>query len=312
MLAPGLIALDWGTSSLRAYLLGSDGATVLESRTESWGIMHVPANDFAAAFGEVTGSWRARWPGLKAIASGMIGSAQGWVHVPYCSCPAGIAELAAALVPVRDGALHIVPGIARFGDAPNMMRGEETQIVGALELHPDLAARSLLVLPGTHSKWVRVEDGRVCDFDTYMTGELFALLREHSILGRPAKDAGRAPDPAEAEEAFSRGVLAARDSPWGLAPALFSARALVLAGRVPPQASMEYLSGLLIGEELRCGLSGANRADRPALIGEPALCGRYHAALRLWGVEGALVIEGAAPGGLWHIAQRAGLVAGLP
>jgi 2-dehydro-3-deoxygalactonokinase len=308
MLAPGLIALDWGTSSLRAYLLASDG-TVLESRAENWGIMHVPDNDFASAFEQVTRPWRARWPELKAIASGMIGSAQGWVQVPYCACPAGIEELAAALVSVRDGALHIVPGIARFGDAPNMMRGEESQIAGALTLHPELAARSLLVLPGTHSKWVRVEEGRVCDFDTFMTGELFALLREYSILGRPARDAANAPEPEEMEEAFTRGVLVARDAGRGVAKELFSVRALVLAGRLSPAASLEYLSGLLIGDEVRCALSGMNRAGPMALIGEAALCGRYRSALRLLDVENTEVIEGAAPSGLWHIARRAGLVA---
>jgi len=312
---PGLIALDWGTSSLRAYLMGADlgadmgagGAAVLDSRAEPWGVLRVPGGDFAAAFEQVTGPWRARRPGLKTIAAGMIGSAQGWVQVPYCSCPAGIDELAAALAPVRDGAMHIVPGIAQFGLSPDVMRGEETQIVGALEQHPDLAARSRLVLPGTHSKWVQVVGGKVHDFATYLTGELFAVLRDHSILGRPAEDAGREPDPAAAEAAFVRGVVAARSAAQGVAPLLFSARALVLAGRLTPEASLEYLSGLLIGEELRCGLTGDVRPL--ALVGDAVLCRRYAAALRLFGVEGTLVIDSAAPAGLWRIARRAGLVA---
>lgn len=307
---PSLVALDWGTSSLRAYLMGADGAAVLDSRAEAWGVMQVPGGDFAVAFEQVTGAWRARWPGLKAIAAGMIGSAQGWVQVPYCLCPAGDDELAAALAPVCGGALHIVPGIAQFGDRPDVMRGEETQIAGALEQHPGLAAKSLLVLPGTHSKWVRVVDGKVRDFATYMTGELFAVLRDHSLLGRPAKDAGRAPDPAAAEAAFVRGLVTARDSAPGVAPLLFSARAMVMAGRMTADASLAYLSGLLIGEELRCGLMGGARPL--ALIGEAPLCRRYAAALRLFGVEDTPVIDGAAPAGLWRIARRAGLIGPAP
>jgi 2-dehydro-3-deoxygalactonokinase len=313
---PALIALDWGTTSLRAYLLAADGA-VLEERAEPWGILRVPDGDFAAALGHVTREWRARWPALPAIASGMIGSAQGWVQAPYCRCPAGVDDLAAALVSAGGGVLRVVPGVTRAegSDPPDVMRGEETQIVGALALHPALAERSLVILPGTHAKWVAVAGGRVRDFATYMTGELFAVLRDHSLLGRPARDAGAAPDPAEAEDAFARGVLAARDSAHGVAPLLFSARALVLAGRLAPAASLEYLSGLLVGDELRCGLasplatpSGAG-APLPTLVGDPALCRRYAAALAVLGVPPPLVVEAAAPRGLWRIAERAGLVA---
>jgi 2-dehydro-3-deoxygalactonokinase len=303
---PALIALDWGTTSLRAYLLAADGTTVLDRRAEPWGIMRLPEGGFAAAFDRVTGGWRARAPEVGAVAAGMVGSAQGWVEVPYCPAPAGAAELAAALAPAHGGVLHVVPGVARLGDAPDVMRGEETQVVGALALRPDLAERSLLVLPGTHSKWVRVADGAVRDFTTYVTGELFAVLREHSILGRAAAEAGRAPD-AAAAAAFAAGVRAARGSAGGVAPLLFSARALVLAGRLAPEASADYLSGLLIGDELRCALA-AGEAPR-ALVGDAALCRRYAAALRLFDVDAPPVIDGAAPAGLWHIARRAGLVA---
>ncbi len=304
---PALVGLDWGTSALRAYLLGADGV-VLERRAEPWGVMQLPGGDFAAAFDAVTGAWRARHPGVPVVAAGMVGSAQGWVHVPYRPCPAGVDELAAALAPAHGGALHVVPGVAQLGDRPDVMRGEETQIAGALARHPALAAGALLVLPGTHSKWAHVAGGRVRAFATYLTGELFAALRDHSILGRPAREAGAAPAPDDADAAFARGVLAARDSAAGVAPLLFSARALVLAERLAADASVDYLSGLLVGDEVRGGLAG--RAAEPlALVGEPALCRRYAAALRLFGVADVPVVDDAAPGGLWRIAERAGLVA---
>jgi 2-dehydro-3-deoxygalactonokinase len=170
-----------------------------------------------------------------------------------------------------------------------------------------MAERSLLVLPGTHSKWAHVVDGRVQRFTTFMTGELFDVLRTHSILGRPAREARRSPNDADAAAAFARGVLAARDADGGLARSLFSVRALVLAGQVDAACSLDYLSGLLIGDEVRNGLA---EGDRPrALIGDPALCARYVAALELFGVEVAPIVADAAPDGLWTIAQHALLIA---
>ncbi|CAN5898846.1 2-dehydro-3-deoxygalactonokinase [soil metagenome] len=299
--APSLIALDWGTSSLRASLVGDDGR-VLDTRIEPWGIMQLPHGDFASAYDAIT----AEWVGydVRTIAAGMIGSANGWLTAPYCPAPAGADDLAAALTVVPGVSLSIVPGVATYGDRPDVMRGEETQVVGALALHPHLAAHSVVVLPGTHSKWVQVIDGRIRDFTTYMTGELFAVLRDHSILGRLAVAAPD--DNAERTEVFARGVLAAQDAPGGLAPLLFSARALVLANRLAANACMEYLSGLLIGDELRCGLL---RDGRPAaLVGDGALCERYASALQLLGISDVQVMVGAADAGLWSIACRAGLV----
>ena len=293
--SPALIALDWGTSSLRAYLLGPDGA-VLDSRSAPQGIMQVPGGDFAAVFEAVTGEWRHRWPELKSIAAGMIGSAQGWVEAPYLPCPAGPEELAGGLV--------VVPGVAQYGEAPNVMRGEETQIAGALALNPALREGSLLVMPGTHSKWVSIEQGRIARFDTYMTGELFAVLRGHSILGRFARDVPKAAEDAAADAAFLRGVQAVREVAH-VAPLLFSARALVLTGGLRPELSLDYLSGLLIGEELLCGLRG--RREGVVLIG----CRRSREALALLGVSEVREIENAATAGLWRIAIQAGLAAGI-
>jgi 2-dehydro-3-deoxygalactonokinase len=280
----------------------------MDTRAEPWGIMHTPGGDFAAAFTMLTGPWRDRFPGLKAIASGMIGSAQGWREAPYCEAPAGAAELAAALVTVEtgNGLLYLVPGVRRGGKTPNVMRGEETQILGALSLAPDLEKDSMVILPGTHSKWVSVHESRIMDFTTYMTGELFAVLRDHSILGRPAKAAQREAGASEIDwSAFERGASTVRDSADGLSALLFSTRTLVLAGLMEPAHSLDYLSGLLIGEEFRVARP---ETQRPlTVIGDPALCTRYQRAAALFGLSAPRLIENPCATGLWRIATMAGL-----
>ena len=304
--SPLLIALDWGTSSLRAFLMGA-GGSVLAQKAAPHGIMNLPQGGFAAAFASVAGEWLAIGPGLKVLASGMVGSAQGWRIAPYCQGPTGLAALAAGLVRVPTGLgpeLHIVPGISMDQPRPEVMRGEETQIFGALSLHPALGAQARFVMPGTHCKWVSVRQSGIAGFQTFMTGELFAALKGHTILGRPARDAGE--DPTGDDVAFIRGLSVARDSTQGIAPLLFSARTLVLAGQLPAADSPDYLSGLLIGDELRSALRPD--AGALALIGEAALCARYRQALTLFGAPDARVITGATEAGLWQIAQHAGLV----
>ena len=297
--APRLLALDWGTTSLRAYLIGDDGV-VLERRAEPLGILRVPDRDFRAAFDAVTAEWRARYPALPAIASGMIGSAQGWIEAPYANLPADVASVARSLASVPDVGLRIVPGLAQRAGAPDVMRGEETQLFGAMSELPSLADGGVAVLPGTHAKWARVAGGRIVGFTTYMTGELFAVLARHSILGRLAPPADEDVAPGAA---FSRGVRHARDAGGGLAGILFSARSSVLAGDLRAEDSLEYLSGLLIGDEVRAGLASG---DRPRmLIGEAALCARYVAAFSEFGVGELTVVGDAAPAGLWEIARRA-------
>jgi len=302
-----MIALDWGTTTLRAFLLGSRGELLAE-RAEPWGVMRLPEGGFAAAYAAIVDGW----PTLPAIACGMVGSAQGWVAAPYVPCPATADALAAGLVAVPRYPVHVVPGVVRRGDRADdradVMRGEETQIVGAMALRPGLAAGARLVLPGTHSKWVRVRDGAIVDLTTHLTGELYAVLRDHSILGRLAPGAPPV-DEAGREAAFARGVRAAHRAAGGVGSLLFSARAGVLVGGLPAGASLEYLSGLLIGDELRSGLAADDPADRAplALVGDPALCARYRAALAVLGADDASVVDGAAAAGLWAIAERAGL-----
>ncbi|MEO7853995.1 MAG: 2-dehydro-3-deoxygalactonokinase, partial [Rubrivivax sp.] len=256
MAAARLVALDWGTSSVRAFLFG-DGGTMLAQRQRPWGIQHLPEGGFAAALNGIAGDWLKPAPAVPLLACGMVGSAQGWHQAPYVPCPADPAALAAAIVACDigdDRLLHIVPGVS--DPRPDVMRGEETQLLGALRMAPQLAARATLLMPGSHSKWVEVRDGRIDTFTTYLSGELFAVLRDHSILGRPQQQAasrepaasGAGDDSPEAWRAFDLGVSAVRRQ--GSATALlFSTRALVLSGDMKAEHSLQYLSGLLIGDE---------------------------------------------------------------
>ncbi|MDQ6646451.1 MAG: 2-dehydro-3-deoxygalactonokinase [Pseudomonadota bacterium] len=297
----GLIGLDWGTSSLRAYWLEEGG--IRQSRSRPWGIRQLPAGGFEAALAEIC----ADWPLLPRLACGMVGSRNGWLEVPYLDLPAAPARLGASLQSVRaaDGReLHIVPGL-RNPQGPDVMRGEETQLVGAIVMHPSLGAASTVILPGTHSKWVSIREGAVVDFCTMMTGELFSVLRQHSILGAGI---GEASDDAAA---FARGVVTARDSgAAGALSRLFSARALMLDGELTPSAVPDYLSGLLLGEELRsCLATGRFARDQAIhLIGDNALCARYRAAAAHFDLELTEPLTDAAAYGLWHVASHAGLV----
>jgi 2-dehydro-3-deoxygalactonokinase len=300
----GLIGLDWGTSSLRAYWLDGTGA-IRETRARPWGIRHLPNGGFDAALTDIT----AGWPRLPRLACGMVGSRQGWLEVPYMDLPADTAQLGSTVRSLRakDGSdVHIVPGLHN-PQGPDVMRGEETQLLGALALRPALATHSTWILPGTHSKWVRVHGGAVIDFCTLMTGELFALLRQHSTLCVGSGDS------TVDNDAFARGVAAARDSGSGGAfSRLFSARALMLDGALASDSVPEYLSGLLIGEELRSGLaSNRFRHDAPLqLIGDTTLCARYRLAASHFDIDLAEPLENAAAHGLWQIASHIGLVGG--
>jgi len=179
-----LIAIDWGTSSLRGARLSASGQ-VLELREFPRGILTVPPGQFEAVFNKLFGDWM-QTPGALCLISGMAGSRQGWQEAPYCPCPAGFAELGQHLLWLQPGRIALVPGLSCVGtdplNTPDVMRGEEVQIFGALQMTGRDSAT--LVLPGTHSKWVQVQGGRVTQFQTFMTGEVFALMSQHSILGK--------------------------------------------------------------------------------------------------------------------------------
>jgi 2-dehydro-3-deoxygalactonokinase len=287
-----IVAVDWGTSSLRGAWLDGHGE-VRDERSFPRGILSVETDGFAGVFEDAFGDWT-RDTGL-ALVSGMAGSRQGWVEAPYCSCPCGLAEMAASLAWAEPDRVAIVPGVAcdREG-TPDVMRGEETQVLGALDL---LGLQdALLVLPGTHSKWVRAAAGRIEGFGTFMTGEVYGLLRRQSILARGMPDH----EPALDEEAFARGLWQARHSASFLQSA-FSARTLGLFGRLEPEALPSYLSGLAIGDELRA--QGTTLAPEVVVVGDPQLVRRYAIALAAWGVRSVRSVGSeAAWRGLWKIA----------
>jgi 2-dehydro-3-deoxygalactonokinase len=293
-----VIAVDWGTSSFRAYLLDAEGR-ISERHESAAGILRVRGGDFAAALEAEIGPWLAARNGALVVMSGMIGSRQGWREVPYVACPAEPAEIAAGLERIDWGAgeaeAWIVPGLldeSRPGQ-PDVMRGEETQVLGALAALP--AAGGLVCLPGTHSKWVRVENGALQGFATYMTGEVFDLLQGHSILSRLMTKGAVAVD-----RWFLEGVGLGQQG--GLLNRLFSARSRALTGDLPEAEVRSYLSGLLIGDELASAVP-----DEPTeihLLGAPALVALYEAALEKLGHRVVRLDGDAVAGGLFTLARH--------
>jgi 2-dehydro-3-deoxygalactonokinase len=280
-----MIAIDWGTSSLRCYRLDARGK-ILESRSSTDGILNVPAGRFPHVLEQTI----AGWDETPIVMSGMVGSRQGWVEAPYAPCPAGFAEIAAALKPVSWGKRKawIVPGVSCRDAAgvPDVMRGEETQILGC-------GVDGTICLPGTHSKWVEVRGGRIERFSTAMTGEAYAVLKQHSILGRMMEDG--TPD----TEAFAQGVRRSGDE-GGLLHHLFGVRTRGLMGELTPAASASYLSGILIGHELRSRATG-----EVLLLGAPALTALYAEAAALLGVGTRTLDQDAAVRCLFRLASRA-------
>jgi len=288
-----MIAIDWGTSSLRAYRLGADGS-VVERRSAPLGIMQVEASRFADALETQIGDWLSAGD-APVVMSGMVGSRQGWVEVPYASCPAGAAEIASGLREVRWGRRRawIAPGLSSRDAAgvPDVMRGEETQILGVLDGLPVAAS---ICLPGTHSKWVEVRDGTIVRFSTHMTGEVFAVLKAHSILGRMMREA-----PTD-QQWFAAGVRRAQDS-GGLLHHLFGVRARGLFGEVPEEASASYLSGIIIGHELVAARSAATAVF---LLGAKPLVELYQHALRQFGRDATILDPDAVVRGLFQLGSR--------
>ncbi|NJC43077.1 UNVERIFIED_ORG: 2-dehydro-3-deoxygalactonokinase [Xanthomonas campestris] len=291
-----MIAIDWGTSSLRGYLLAADG-TVLEQRRGSDGILACQGR-----FAEVLSTLVDGWDG-PLLLSGMIGSRNGWVEQAYLPCPADTAALAQAMRSYTDllpgRTLWFVPGVSTGEQhgVPDVMRGEETQLVGLIAALGD--GEHVACLPGTHSKWAQIAHGQLTGFATVMTGELYAVLRQHSILGKLMQD-----DPADLDtDAFAQGVDRSA-APGGLSHHLFGARTLGLFDRLAATALPSYLSGLLIGHELR-----EQRGSQATvhLVGSPGLAQRYALALAQLGVRTQLHREDLAATGLFALARQRGL-----
>jgi 2-dehydro-3-deoxygalactonokinase len=289
-----MIAIDWGTSSFRAYRLDAAGG-VVEKRSAPLGIMQVQGARFAEALDAQVGDWLTAGEG-PVLMSGMIGSRQGWKEAAYVDCPAGAEQIAARLQHVAWGAgrsAWIAPGVCcrDAGGVPDVMRGEETQILGVLD---QLPATAWICLPGTHSKWVEVRDGRIHRFTTHMTGEVFATLRAHTILGRMMQEA-----PPDAR-AFAQGLERARE-PGGLLHHLFGVRARGLFAELADAASASYLSGLLIGHELQAVAADVAIVH---LLGAQALEAAYRQALEHSGRRAVTLDADAAVRGLARLARH--------
>lgn len=257
------IAVDWGTTNRRAWRI-APGGEVADSCQDDAGILTVPADGFTAEAARL----RERLGDLPMLLGGMIGSNRGWREVPYVPCPASAKDIARAIAWI-DPRTGIVPGVCQnLAEAPEVMRGEEVQIIGALAINA-MPGEALVCLPGTHAKWARVSDGRIAGFSTWMTGEIFALLGRHSILA-PQMEGTAQPGPAFAAgvEASANGDPIAR---------LFAVRAAAALHR-PLADGASYVSGLLIGAEVRAGLALAPE-QAPCIIGRPDLGVLYAAAI---------------------------------
>jgi 2-dehydro-3-deoxygalactonokinase len=299
--AAALIGVDWGTSNFRAFLLDASGK-ILDRRSGPHGIMTVADQKFGQVLTARVGEWLSEGR-LPILMSGMIGSRQGWVEATYVATPAGIGDLAAALAVVPfEADVRIVAGLTTLKNrVHDVIRGEETQVFGALAQLGIDSGRFLL--PGTHSKWVTVESGRVTSFATYMTGEVFAAARDHTILGRLMQDG------TPSGSAFLHGVSdgARPGSPGALLNRLFAVRTSGLFGEIAGPDLSDYLSGLLIGAEL---------ADQPTdnalplhIIASDALAERYRMAAASLGIATEIVPSDCIADGYIAIARMAGLIA---
>ncbi|GGB39277.1 2-dehydro-3-deoxygalactonokinase [Sphingomonas metalli] len=266
--AGAYIAIDWGTTNRRAYLVAADGSAI-DTMRDDRGVLAVAAGDYPAELAAI----RARYGDLPVIAAGMVGSTRGWREAPYVPAPADAASLAAALLVIPEERCAIVPGLSLLaGPRADVMRGEEVQVLGAVAagLAP---ADALFCQPGTHNKWVRTEGGRITGFATAMTGELFALVRDHGIL------AGMLDGPVADGEAFRAGVrrgAGAADLPV----ALFEVRAAVLLGRLAARDAAAHASGLLIGADVGAQALGGETVQ---LLADGTLAALYTAAIETLG-----------------------------
>jgi 2-dehydro-3-deoxygalactonokinase len=288
MASPAFIAGDWGTSHLRLALCDRDGRMLAEAAGPGAAAVK---GAFAESFIALTTGWRQQYGETPAILAGMVGSRLGWLEAPYVACPAAGKQIVAALQRVVEHDVVIVPGLScrnRCG-APDVLRGEETQIFGALQAAPRLQrGRHLLCLPGTHTKWVVVEDGVVREFMSAPTGEIYSLLRLHSVLVNTA----------EICETVSAAFIEAahhciRQANVDSLHLLFECRSRQLLGDLPPSQASAYLSGLLIGRDVAGAMSLFGHfvlPDSPViLVGAAPLTALYAAVLRMCKMNSAVI-----------------------
>jgi 2-dehydro-3-deoxygalactonokinase len=305
--APALIAADWGTTNFRMFLFGADGE-IIARHAANIGLKNLGVLSFEQALTSVMKGDFAR-PDLPILLSGMVGSRQGWVDAPYAACPSGIKDIAAhtVIAPSDKLKIRIVPGLSAQSPETgifNVMRGEETQVFGliAQKARQSEIADGVFILPGTHSKWAMVEGGEVKTFNTYMTGEMFSVLKSHSILGALMSD------DIEDEAVFLLGVDRGIEDK-SLLSLLFSVRTEGLFGHIKPPSLSSYLSGLLIGSEVRAEI-GRHGIRAVGIVGDSTLSRLYKRALTHTGFTDVTRYDGdaASASGLWAIAQQGNLV----
>ena len=282
--------VDWGTSNVRAWLTDGTGSILAENKSDM-GITRVPDNDFASVYEDIKKGLSPEISGFDppTLMSGMIGSRQGWVEAPYLECPVTLDNLAGQLIQVPGlSHINIVPGVHYQSPegSHDVMRGEEVQISGALELAESARNQGLLVcLPGTHSKWAVVEDNKLVGFSTAMTGEAFAALSDHTILAALFEDPE---DDTIMASGFAKGIDRSGE-PGGLLNHLFGVRANGLLGAVPNAKLRSYLSGILIGHEVRSALAQETNGTSIVIVGDDALAGLYQTALQSCGKQADII-----------------------
>ena len=294
------IAVDWGTSRLKAWHVAEDGHVLAETATSA-GAGRLRDDAFEAALVEAVKEWLDENP-IDALIAGMAGRRGGWREAPYLELPGDLDELAAncAAVPCTDTrlAVAIVPGLCQRRPRPDVMRGEEIQLQGLLAREPDFAG--WVCLPGTHSKWAEVGQGGIVGFRTFMTGEVFALMATHSILANDvAADDAEGLDPA----AFEAGLRHGAEAPGNLTASMFEVRAAGLLNAANPGGARARLSGLLIGAEL--GAAGITNGDPVVVIGAKGLAARYVDGITMLGGRARrLDVEAATLAGLEAIRSK--------
>lgn len=314
-MCPAMVAVDWGTTACRFVLVDAEGSAL--ARRNGPGILPLNASAhggstsreeiFGQSLREQIGDWLEAHPGIPLVMSGMVGADRGWRDAGYREVPVGLTPGREALVPVSvpGHPAYLVPGVKQRGRIPDVMRGEETQVLGALleGAGGGVAGEALVIIPGTHSKWVQVSDGRIQHFRTYMTGDLFAALRGHTIHaaastaahgtagtsdGDPGSSTAASARTAGASDAFLRGLeLAVRDGKPSLSRHLFRARSEMVLGDLAPEHVHDVLSGLLIGDEVADALSllSPDETTPVLLIASEVLGDHYRVALERAGLR---------------------------
>jgi len=304
---PTVAAVDWGTSHLRLWLLDAAGRVLAERRSAE-GLLSVPPQGFGAILENHLTALQTS-PGLPVVICGMAGSRQGWVEAPYASAPVALDAVLAGAVGVAGSArkIRIVPGVAqREADAPDVMRGEETQLAGIAGL---ASGDHLVCMPGTHSKWVEMRDGTIASFRTWLTGELFSLLSRQSILRHTVADAGETVPPEAAP--FRKACLEALRQGGDISAPLFRIRAAGLLAGLAPQDAAAMLSGLLIGAEIASATRCFAAVDKKpvTLVASAALTPLYRTALELADHEVRVEdADAAVRAGLFAAARQLGMV----